>query len=293
MELDYVKLKEIKPVLSGYIRESQSMLKLSDVPGEAVIHDVRVDMKKLRSVLKLVAPQIDKISFDRDFLAFREVGRIMRLWRETSVHRKTLKELRKENPGIFSKLNENERLSALMKKPEPIREQSEEMKSGLREINDLLTKAGFRLRFQSMNKFDPHLLLTELEITYNKVTEIYLTSRNSLKPDSLHEFRKKAKDFLYQIYFFRPLNPSVIKAVEKSLDSMTQNLGKYNDLTQLIKTLGYKYPESTNLPAMDELVIKIHEKQDRYLEKVWPVAYKVFCPGQKLVNVLGFKLLVI
>jgi len=44
---------------------------------------------------------------------------------------------------------------------------------------------------------------------------------------------------------------------------------------------------------MDELIIKIREKQDTYLSKVWPVAYKIFCPGQKLVNVLGFKLLVI
>jgi hypothetical protein len=48
-----------------------------------------------------------------------------------------------------------------------------------------------------------------------------------------------------------------------------------------------------NLPAMDELIVKIRGVQDRYLAKVWPSAYQVFCPGKKLVNVLGFKLLVI
>jgi hypothetical protein len=74
---------------------------------------------------------------------------------------------------------------------------------------------------------------------------------------------------------------------------MTQSLGKYNDLTQLVKALAYKYPGNLNGPAMDELIIKIREKQDSYLMKVWPVAYKIFCPGQKLVNILGFKLLVI
>jgi CHAD domain-containing protein len=293
MELDYVKLKEIKPVLSGYIRESQLLLKTSVVPGVEVIHDVRVNMKKLRAVLKLIAAQIDKESFDRDNHAFREVGRIMSSWRDTSVHRKTLREIRKDEPAIFLKLIENEKLSSLLRKSEPDQEPSEEMKTALPEINNLLTKAGFRLRFQSMNKFDPQILIRELEITYNKVTDIYLISRNNLKPECLHEFRKRAKDFLYQIYFFRPLNPPVIKGIEKSLESMTQNLGKYNDLTQLVRALGYKYQSETNLPAMDELVIKIHEKQDRYLANVWPVAYKVFCPGQRLVNVLGFKLLVI
>jgi len=35
MELDYVKLKEIKPALAGYIRESQALLKNSIIPEGA------------------------------------------------------------------------------------------------------------------------------------------------------------------------------------------------------------------------------------------------------------------
>jgi CHAD domain-containing protein len=293
MELNFVKLKQIKPALAGYIRESQSLLKISVVPDEKMVHDVRVLMKKSRAVLKLAAPQLDKEYTDRDIHAFREVGRKMCSWRETSVYRKTLKELRKEYPDIFSRLQENEKLVALLKKAEPIQELSEEIKNGLAEIDDLLKRAGYRIRFQTMNKIDPQLLIKELELTYINVVDIYLTCRNSPKPDNLHEFRKKSKDFLYQLYFFRPLNPSVVKALEKKLDCMTQNLGKYNDLTQMVKTLGYKYPDSSNLPAMDELIVKIREKQDSYLAKIWPPAFKIFCPGQKLVNVLGFRLLMI
>jgi hypothetical protein len=74
---------------------------------------------------------------------------------------------------------------------------------------------------------------------------------------------------------------------------LTQNLGKFNDLTQIIKVLEYSYKEGQNPPALDELIIKFREAQDRYLAKVWPIAYQIFCPGQKLLNVLGFKLLVI
>jgi CHAD domain-containing protein len=98
MEPDYVKLKELKPALAGYIRESQLLLKKSVVPDEKTVHDVRVLMKKSRAVLKLSAPQLDKTYLERDFASLREVGRILRSWRETSVRRKTLKELRKENP---------------------------------------------------------------------------------------------------------------------------------------------------------------------------------------------------
>lgn len=293
MELDFVKLKEIKPALAEYIRESQSLLKTSFAPDEKAVHDVRVLMKKSRAVLSLVGPQLDRVSFNRDILAFRKIGRIMRLWRERSVHRKILKEFRKEHPGIFSGLQENDKIVTLLKKIEHVYEPSEEIKTRLQEINDLLNKAGYRIRFQTMNKFDPQLLIKEFELTYTKVSDIYLICRNNPRPEKLHEFRKKAKDFLYQLLIFRPLNPSVVKALEKKLESMTQNLGKFNDLTQLVKVLDYDYKESTNLPAMDELIIKIRERQDRYLAKVWPSAYQIFCPDQKLVNVLGFKLLVI
>jgi len=292
MELDVVKLRDIKPALSGYVREAQTMLKENSAPDERVVHDVRVLMKKSRSVMKLIKNQIDAEGFDRDYHAYREVGRIMRLWRETSVHRKTLKDLKKKYPKIFS-LATDAKMDALMKKPDLTEVMTGGIAGDLEIINELLNKAGYRLRFQSIDNLDPKVLIRVLDETYNDVVENFLICRNNPKPSNLHLFRKRSKDFLYQLWFFRPLNPPVVKLLEKKLDAMTQNLGKYNDLSQLINSLGYNYSASEKLVAMDELIILIREEQDRYLSKVWPVAYKIFCPGQMLANVLGFKILMI
>ena len=293
MELDFVKLKEIKPVLSGYIRETQALVKQAAVPDEKAIHDVRVLMKKSRAVMKLIASQTDKESFNREYLTFREVGRITRSWRETSVHRKTLKELKKDYPEVFTLLGANEKLESLMKKPEISEEPVTDLEDDLENIHEILNKAGFRVRFRNMNNFDAKILLNELDKTYNEVVDKYLVCRNSLKPSTIHRFRRRAKDFLYQLYFFRPLNPSIVKGLEKKLDIMTQNLGKFNDLAQLIETLEYKYSGIASQPVLDELILLIRDQQDKYLSKVWPTAYKVFCPGQKLVNLLGFRILMI
>ena len=293
MELDYVKLKQIKPAIATYIRESRALLNKSAIPDDRAVHDVRVLMKKSRAILKLAAPQLDRAYHDRNMADLRGVGKMICSLREASVQRKTLKILRKEYPDIFSQLHENEVLSHLLEKQVPIAEPSDEIKAELEHIDIILNKTGYRIRFQSMNIIDPQTLLKELEFTFIKVTDIYLLCRNNPKPETMHEFRKKAKDFLYQLYIFRSLNPSVIKVLEKKLASMTQNLGKFNDLDQTIIALGYSYKAASNPPAMDELIVKIREKQDRYLSKVWPSAYQIFCPGQKLVNVLGFKLLVI
>jgi CHAD domain-containing protein len=293
MELDYVKLKQVKPAIAGYIRKSQVLLKKSDIPDEKAIHDIRVLMKKSRSLLKLSAHQTDNPYYSRNIADLRETGRTLCSWRENSVYRKILKELKKEFPDIFSQLRENSILNLLLEKPKFMDEHPEEIRAALGHIEILLNKTGSRLRFQSMNRIDPQILIKELDVTYKKVSEIYLRCRNNPKPETIHKFRQKSKDFLYQLYIFRPLNPSLIKTLEKKLETMTLNLGKFNDLAQMIKVLGYKYRKGTNPPPMDELILKIRDKQDRYLNKVWTPAFQIFCPGQKLVNLLGFKLLVI
>ncbi len=293
MEQDYIKLKQIKPALSGYIRESQALLKTDPFPAEKSVHDVRVLMKKARAVLRLISPQLDVKISEKGKVELREVGRIMRSWRDDSVVRRTLKHLKKDHPGIFAGLEDNEKLLSLMIKTEPVTKVAEDLQKDLRRIMEILIKTGYMIRFEPMNNLDPQLLIKTLELSYNRVVHNYLSSRNKLNQSSIHEFRKRSKDFLYQLWFFRPLNSSVIKNLEKKLDTLTRNLGQYNDLALLLERLGYNYDATSNQPALDELAIIIRGEQDHCLSKVWPVAYKIFCPGQKLVNVLGFKLLVI
>ena len=293
MELDYVKLKDIKSALSGYFGDSQTLLKRSASPDEEAVHDIRVLLKKAKATVRLLGSQVDDEIFIKENVAYREIGRMMASWRDTFVQRKTLKVLKKEHPDLFLRLSDNEKVQTLLKKPEPesMLDEAEKLKAG--QINELLNKAAYRLRFYTLDKLNPQLLLKELEKTYILTADNYLKCRINHKPAALHAFRKRSKDFLYQLYFFRPLNPSVIKDLEKKLDTLTQNLGKYNDLSQIIRFIDYKPGTENNSGAIDELLVVIRDQQDEYLSKVWPLAYKVFCPGQVLINVLGFRLLVI
>ncbi|MBK7628087.1 MAG: CHAD domain-containing protein [Bacteroidales bacterium] len=293
MESDFIKLKDIKPALTGYINEAETILKSSEYPDEEAVHDVRVLMKKARAALRVTMPQIDREFADREMMALREVGRIMSSWRNTAVVRKTLKELKKKHPDIFIKLRGNEKINTLLKKPEEAVFVTNEEKIKIDTILEILKKTGYHFRFEPITNLNAQLLLKELEVTYNRVVNDYLICRNYHKPSKIHELRKSSKDFLYQLWFFRPLNVPSVKSLEKSLESLARYLGKYNDLTQLLKELDYRYEYTANPPELDELAVIIKEEQDRCLSKVWPIAHKIYCPGQKLVNLLGFKLLVI
>jgi CHAD domain-containing protein len=293
MPEDNLKLKEIKLALCGFISEAQLMLDPGVVPVEKVIHDVRVLMKKSRASIKLLKTQIDEESFNKEYLTFREVGRIMCTWRENSVHRKLLTDLKKRFPELFSRLKDNEMINLLLGTQQILNEPSPEMKEGLEKIIGLLHKSVYRLRFRSMNNLDQKLITVELEKTFDNVSSCFLKARNYTKNVNLHEFRKKTKDFLYQLTFFRSLDPKAIKSLEKRIEALGQNLGKYNDYAVLITSLSYTYPSGENSSAIDELIVIIKQEQDRYLLKIWPSAFRIFRPGKKLANLPGFKVPVI
>lgn len=293
MEQDYVRLKDLKPVLSGYLGEALEHLKRSPVPDDDAVHDMRVLLKKSRAVLKLVEPQVESEFKQKDIQILKEAAKFMSVWRDSTVHRKTLKDLKKEYPGLLVQLQDNERLNSILLKQEPLTEPTPGMQETIGKIEEHLKKTIYRVRFRNLQDLDAQLLLKELENTYLGVVDQFLVCRNNPKESKLHELRKKSKEFLYQLYFFRPLNPQTVKALEKKLEIFTRNLGKINDLAQLVKALEYKYPNELNSPPMDELVVRIREKQDKYLKKIWPFASKTFAPGRKLVSVLGYKILVI
>jgi CHAD domain-containing protein len=280
-------LREIKPALTGYIRESLVLLAQLPVPDDKAIHDIRVMMKRQRATVKLVRPLLEEEAYNREYLAGREVGRILCSWREMSVLYKTAKGLKKENPKLFLKLWDNEKIQNLLRKPYSTWTDAGEQSKSVKEIRAQLSKAQYRVRFLTLKEPDIHLLLQELERNYLIAAQAYLACRNDPRQRLLHEFRKKSKTFMYQLCYFRPLNQRAIKSLEKKLDNLTQNLGKYNDLAQITDLIGYKYGNPDNSAVMDELAVVIRDKQDRYLLKVWPVAYRIFAPGRNPGDLLG------
>ena len=292
MNAEQVRLKPLKPALSGYVREARRLLADKPGPGDRAVHDVRVLMKKARAVLKLVANQLPRYDTGRDIEALREVGRKMCLWRESAVMRKHFRQLKREFPAIFSRLEGNEKITSLLTAPDSYSGIDASIQSELGSIKELLRKAEYRIRFMPMNRLDPRQLIDELESSYLRVSDIYLSCRNDPKTRKLHEFRKRSKDLMYQLSFFRPLNPDAVRTQEKRIDIIASNLGRYNDLAQIIRAIEYRYERGINPPALDELIVRIREKQDGYLQKAWPGAMKVFRSGQYFINLPQLRMLV-
>ena len=287
MALNNLQPADIKPALTGFIREARYMLDPELFPDENRVHDVRVLMKKSRAILKLLRTNMGDDIFKREYSTLREVGRIMCSWRETSVLRKLLKNLKKRYPQVFSELSDNDKINGILSPVEDQKSPDLYMKNDVAVIIDLLRKSEYRIRFISLPDGDPRSIRDSIEDSFNLVVITYLSARNNPRSPNMHELRKKTKDLLFQLQFFRPLNPKSVRSLEKKLDMLGQSLGKYNDLAVLINALGYKFKSSNPPGAIDRLAVIIRGEQDKYIRKVWQVADRLFCPGRNFSHLAG------
>ncbi|NMC40393.1 MAG: CHAD domain-containing protein, partial [Bacteroidales bacterium] len=114
MDQDTLRIKEIKPALSGYLRESLLLLQGDQVPDDNAIHDIRVLMKKARAALKLLHPCLGDKVFNDEYKTYRDAARMLAAWRDLSVQRKTLRSIRKSNRKLFSRLKGYKPLDVIM-----------------------------------------------------------------------------------------------------------------------------------------------------------------------------------
>jgi len=276
------------PVLCGYLSEAIAMIQPGIIPGQRVVHDVRVLMKKARAAIKLLRNSLDEESFRREYHTFRETGRIMSSWRESAVHRKLLRDFRKRHPTLFSRVRDEEVIRQIFEVHDAPAYSDDKIREGLMTIRDMLHRSSYRIRFIKMQDIDEELLYRELERSFLLVANCYLVARHNPKDENIHEFRKKTKDLLYQLFFFRHLNPKAVRNLELRLDELSQDLGKYNDFAVLLRTIEYKYTPGRVNPEMDEFAVIVRREQDRYLARIWPAAYRIFRPGLTLKDIRGF-----
>jgi CHAD domain-containing protein len=101
------------------------------------IHDARVSLKKARALLKLIRSQVEEDFWKREYETLRSSGRALCGLRESAVHRKVLKDIKKKKPAVFKKIS-NPAIEQLMRKPDRDQVMPEETLGSLEEIGSSL-----------------------------------------------------------------------------------------------------------------------------------------------------------
>jgi CHAD domain-containing protein len=191
------------------------------------LHDVRVRLKKLRSLLRLVRPELGR-SQRKTTKSLRSMSHELAALRESHVVEQTAK-------SIAASCQPRTRAAVRSALRSAVRRWRETHSKTIRALplskadRDLQEAARELGRF-TLERKGSRVVLDGLRTTYQRGRKSFGEARHKQSAASLHEFRKRGKDLQYQLRLVRGAAPEMIGAQVALTKRMTDLLGTVHDL---------------------------------------------------------------
>ena len=197
----------------------------SDSGPEKAVHEARKDLKKLRALLRMARAELGAETFRRENACFRDAGRELAGVRDDDVLLETLKaldlpagmkwELRKLVQAQRGADGDNGRAKAA---------------AG---VVAMLREARGRADGWPFERHSFDALRDGLARTYRRGRRDFRAAQAEPTVESLHEWRKRAKELWYHHTLLRRLWPPVMQAVGDEAHELANRLGDDHDLAML------------------------------------------------------------
>jgi CYTH domain-containing protein/CHAD domain-containing protein len=239
LELDEPAPAGIRRIAAG--RAAKARKRLGEVDGEdaaTAIHGARKDLKKLRSVLRLVREGLGEKLYGEQNRRYRDAGRLLSDTRDAEVRVETLEGLERRFGEQFPRAAaapwraelERERYAAAADAGGEVAERVEraaaEVDAGRNEIGL------WELDEDSWKLVAPGVLKA-----YARGREALKEVREDPRAENVHEWRKRAKDLWYQLRILRELWPRVLGETAEAAHDLADLLGDHHDLAVLAEDL--------------------------------------------------------
>jgi CHAD domain-containing protein len=220
----------IRRVARGLIRDTVELLRDDDADPVEAVHEARKNMKKMRSTLKLVRPVIGDDLYRRENERFRDAARALSEVRDAQVRAGTVDGLAEHFADDPPPAGWGEVRAAISPEErsgnddlEVVRKRAAaEIERGDREVDGWpLDTGGFAL------------LRPGLKRAYSRGRRRYREVRAHSSDEVLHEWRKRSKDFWYQLRLIRNSWKTVLGATADEAHELSDRLGDDHDLVML------------------------------------------------------------
>jgi CHAD domain-containing protein len=203
------------------------------VDGEpaAAVHEVRKDLKKARSVLRLVRKSIGEDAYGFCNSRLRDAGRTLSGYRDAEAKVETLDALE----GRFDEQDLPGAFGALRKVLEEDQESTDDAE--LHRAAAVASQAIASVR-EPVGRWDfDHggwkLVEAGLERSYRRGRNRFADVCADPTPANVHEWRKRVKDLWYHLRLLRDCWPEVLGETSDQVHELADLLGDHHDLTVL------------------------------------------------------------
>jgi CHAD domain-containing protein len=204
---------------------------------DEVVHEVRLCFKKVRSVLRLVRPEIGEKCYRAENVCFRDAARPLTEVRDARILMETIDTLRKHfKEHVAGRAFQNVR-AAMRDHLRSVRKRVLDDENAFSVVAETVRRA--RDRVSDWAKFpDRWPVLGEgLEDTYRRASDDFDVAENDPIVEKLHEWRKSAKYLRYQLEIVTPIWSERLEELANEADKMSDLLGDDHDLSVLRQML--------------------------------------------------------
>jgi CHAD domain-containing protein len=242
----------------------------------SAIHDARKDLKKLRSLLRLIGPGVKRRERRRENTVFAEVGRSLSVARDADVMVEVVDDLAARATGQVPEATFVALRQALSDAAQDIQGAVDD--ATLEAAASELEAARERLSAWALDKLHDASLMEGMARGYARGrADLAVAQEPDPTAEHLHEWRKRVKDLWYQQRLLRDVWPDVMRAQIDELDQLAKLLGDDHDLFVLGELLRSGEGAAARVPAdLDPLIAAIDLRRAGILTAARSIGRRVY-----------------
>jgi CHAD domain-containing protein len=266
--------KGVRRIAHGRVEHALEQLRQQPDGEEVAVHTARKDLKKLRSLLRLVRGELGKSAYSAENARYRDAGRLLSDARDAEVKLQTLAALRDR----FDDLPDLDGYVAALKSEQ----------ASARHGNGTLTDAARAIEAggESIDAWD--LPGGRWPPVGDGLASAYGRGRRALAlvkesdgdGEAVHEWRKRSKDLWYHLRILERAWPEVLGPLAAQAHELSDLLGDHHDLSVLADD-ARRRPD--RFPADDgaRLGSAIETRQEELLAVAIPLGERLYAEKPK------------
>jgi CHAD domain-containing protein len=260
----------------GQGRAAHAMERLraaSDADFAASVHEARKDLKKLRSLLRLVRNGLGKQAYAERSARYRDAGRALSGARDAAVRLETLAALEDR----FGDQLPGRAIAAFRRELEAERGEASGA-AGLEAARDLIAEAlalgDLRLPDGGWEVLEPGL-----RRSYRRGRQAMRTTRRDPSAANVHDWRKRIKDLWYHLRLVQESWPALLVPAAEEAHRLSELLGDHHDLAALGQRAGRSPAFSS--AELGSLTARVEAAQEEVLREAAPIAERLYAERPK------------
>lgn len=243
--------RELRRIARGQIDSACRVLESNEDPRR-VVHEARKSLKKLRAILKLVAPEFGRRHYQAEKRVFQDAARLLAPLRDAEVRATTL--------------------DALIKGAGLAREDFAEIRGEFEAATNRFARSAARPKHRAVKILRlarPHVsrwpldqiqwkdLAKEIKRSYRKGRKALRAYQQEPGPEAFHAWRKRAKELWYHLRITENYLPGAFAKVISQCDKIGELAGNAHDLTVLHETLATRKTRAQTALLLGEIDMRM------------------------------------